>query len=137
MILRLISRLSNTRKKEERELITWFEIPSNDVSRAQKFYEYILRIKMNYEENEHYKTAFFPIYKDRIGGSIVQGPGYLPGGQGSKVFLNGHPDLQLILDRVEKAGGEILVPKSSIGKAGFFAWFKDSEGNKIALHSKK
>jgi len=125
------------RKKDERELLAWFEIPASDISRAQRFYEAIFKIKMSYEENEHYKTTFFPIHKDRVGGSIVQGPGYTPGGEGSKVYLNGYPDLQLILDKVEDAGGEILVPKSPLGTTGYFAWFKDSEGNKIALHSKK
>lgn len=124
------------RKKEERELLAWFEIPANNIARAQKFYESIFKIKMSFEENEHYKTAFFPIHKDRVGGSLVKGPGYTPGGEGSKVFLNGHPDLQIILDQVEQAGGEILVPKSPMGPSGFFAWFKDTEGNKIALHSK-
>jgi uncharacterized protein len=124
------------RKKVDRELIWWFEIPAADINRAQIFYETILRIKMTLDENEVYKTAFFPIFKDRIGGSIVQGQGYTPSGDGSKIYLNGHPDLQDILDRVESAGGKILIPKTK-SASNFYAWILDSEGNKIALFSEE
>jgi uncharacterized protein len=124
------------RKKEDRELIWWFEIPANDIHRAKLFYETILRVKMTLEENEIYKTAFFPIFKDRVGGSIVQGQGYTPSGDGSKVYLNGHPDLQEILDRVEIAGGKILLPKTK-NTSNYYAWILDTEGNKIALFSEK
>ena len=124
------------KKKADIELIWWFEIPANDIHRAKLFYEKILRMKMTFEENEVYKTAFFPIFKDRIGGSIVQGKGYTPSGDGSKIYLNGHPNLQDILDKVESAGGEILVPKTK-SASNFYAWILDTEGNKIALFSEK
>ena len=124
------------RKKVDKELIWWFEIPATDIQRAQKFYETILKMKMTFEENELYKTAFFPFFDDMIGGSIVQGNGYTPSGDGSKIYLNGHPDLQLILDEVEAAGGKILVPKTK-SPSNHFAWIMDTEGNKIALYSKE
>lgn len=122
------------RKREDAEILWWFEIPANDIKRAQKFYEQILKIKMAYEENDVYKTAFFPLYGDHIGGSVVEGTGYVPSGDGSKIFLNAHPNLQEILDRVEPAGGKVLVPESKSGR-GKYAWFLDTEGNKIALYS--
>jgi hypothetical protein len=46
-------------------------------------------------------------------------------------------DLAEPLSKVEKAGGKILLPKTSIGQNGFMAHFIDSEGNKVALHSMK
>jgi len=50
--------------------------------------------------------------------------------------LNGNPDVQIILDRIEAAGGQILVPKTEISpEYGHMAVFLDSEGNRIALHS--
>ena len=124
------------RKKVDRELIWWFEIPAFDIRRAQLFYETILRMKMEYEENDLYKTAFFPFFNDMIGGSIVEGHGYTPSGEGSKIYLNGHPNLQDILDMIPDAGGEILVQKTK-SSSNYFAWFKDTEGNKIALYSKE
>lgn len=42
------------------------------------------------------------------------------------------------LSRVEAAHGEILRPKSEIGDGhGFMALIKDTEGNRIALHSQR
>lgn len=49
---------------------------------------------------------------------------------------NAGEDLQPMLDKIEKSGGEILVPKMEISpEMGYFALFIDSEGNKIGLHS--
>ena len=45
-------------------------------------------------------------------------------------------NLQIILDKVEKNGGEIIVKKSlHADESGYYAIFIDSEGNKIGLHS--
>ena len=38
---------------------------------------------------------------------------------------------------IEKAGGKIVMPKTSIGPNGFMAQFTDTEGNKEAFHSMK
>jgi hypothetical protein len=52
------------------------------------------------------------------------------------VYLDGGNDLQDILNRVESAGGKILLPKTMISEEiGYMAIFLDSEGNKQALHS--
>ena len=32
-------------------------------------------------------------------------------------------------------GGEVLLPKTSVGEHGFCAWLRDSEGNRVGLHS--
>jgi uncharacterized protein len=41
-----------------------------------------------------------------------------------------------MLARVERAGGTSAVPKTEIGNDfGFFAYFIDTEGNKVGLHS--
>jgi predicted enzyme related to lactoylglutathione lyase len=42
------------------------------------------------------------------------------------------------LARVEDAGGKILVPKKQISEdVGYMAVFIDTEGNRVALHSRK
>jgi uncharacterized protein len=51
------------------------------------------------------------------------------------LYLNANPDVQNVLDKVEAAGGKIVVPKMEIPGYGFMAVFLDSEGNRIALHS--
>jgi hypothetical protein len=44
--------------------------------------------------------------------------------------------VQIILDRIEKTGAKIIVPKTQISpEYGYMAVFIDTEGNRIALHS--
>ena len=73
-----------------------------------------------------------------VGGAIVTGEGAVPSATGTAVFLNANPDLQVVLDRVEGAGGKILMPKTAIGmeNAGHFAMIADTEGNTVGLHSR-
>jgi len=72
-----------------------------------------------------------------IGGAIIKGDGYEPCNKGTIVYLNGGDDLQVLLDRVEAAGGKVLTPKTHITEEiGYFAFFLDTEGNKVALHSR-
>lgn len=118
--------------------INWFEIPVTDFARAKKFYETILNAEMYVMEAMGMKSAFFPadLQGGAIGGCIIQGEGYEPSIKGSLVYLNGGDDLSTQLSKVEEAGGKILMPKTSLGPNGFMAHFTDSEGNKVALHSK-
>ncbi len=120
-----------------RNYISWFEIPAVNFQQAVEFYNYIFRIEMEKNFDGNYAMAFFPA-SDGIGGAIVAGPGSTPSDTGPLLYLNGGKDLSLILNRVEKAGGRIIMPKTLINKeSGYFAIFIDSEGNKLALHSKK
>jgi len=44
-------------------------------------------------------------------------------------------DANIELDRIEKAGGKIIQPKTEINPdIGFLALFHDSAGNEIAIH---
>jgi uncharacterized protein len=118
--------------------INWFEVPAKDLSRAKSFYEKVFDTTMETMTMEAMgKTmAFFPAdLENGIGGSIASGPGYEPSEKGSLVYLTAGDDLSVPLARVEKAGGKVIVPKTSLGPNGFMAQFIDSEGNKVALHS--
>ena len=118
--------------------INWFEIPVTNFDRAKKFYEVILDAEMFAMEAMGMKSAFFPAdLQTGIGGCIIVGQGYEPSQKGSLVYLNGGEDLGVVLARVEKAGGKILLPKTAIGQNGFMAHITDTEGNKVGLHSMK
>jgi predicted enzyme related to lactoylglutathione lyase len=55
---------------------------------------------------------------------------------GPLIYLNANPDLQNALDKVEKEGGKILIPKTEISpEYGYMAVIIDTEGNRIAFHS--
>lgn len=117
--------------------LNWFEIPVLDISRAKKFYESIFEIRMEEMEMPDMKYAMFPYEpaKGKLSGGLAQSPMHTPGTTGSILYLNANPDLQLIVDRIEKAGGQITMPKTSIGENGFMAFFIDTEGNSMGLHS--
>lgn len=117
-------------------LISWFEIPAGDLSRAKKFYHTILGIEMNETEMFGMKMAFFPTDGSNVSGAIVQGEEYSPSVSGTLVYLNGGSNLEAALAKVEGAGGKVIVPKTQISpEMGYFAMFLDTEGNRIALHS--
>jgi predicted enzyme related to lactoylglutathione lyase len=113
--------------------IDWFEIPSKDFSRAMKFYNTILGEPLkDMSANFNGSYAFFPMEFPGIGGALTSEActeGHL------NIYLNAGDDLNRALDKVKSAGGEILMPKTAIGEYGFIAFIKDTEGNRIGLHS--
>jgi predicted enzyme related to lactoylglutathione lyase len=72
-----------------------------------------------------------------VGGAIVDSGGFHKPSStdGPLLYLNANPDVQNVLDKIEAAGGKIIVPKMSIGEYGFMGVLIDTEGNRIALHS--
>jgi predicted enzyme related to lactoylglutathione lyase len=120
--------------------ISWFEIPSTDLDRATRFYESIFGVTLMPMDLAQIKMRMFPIDNPEsgIGGAVVYAEGfYKPSPtDGPLIYLNGNPDVQHILDRVEAAGGSIAVPKTEISpEYGYMAVFIDTEGNRIGLHS--
>ncbi len=120
--------------------ISWFEIPATDIDRAQKFYEAVFNIQMQALDFQGIKMRMFPIDDPMkgIGGAVVDTGGFhKPSAtDGPLIYLNGNPDVQLFLDRVEAAGGKMLTPKTTISdEYGDMAVFLDTEGNRIALHN--
>jgi predicted enzyme related to lactoylglutathione lyase len=122
--------------------INWFEIPVTDTARAKKFYETIFGVKMDTREMMGMEMTFFPndmqISTGKVSGSLVKGPAHKPSMDGAVVYLNANPAIQSVIDKVEKAGGKITMPKTLINEqTGYMAFFTDTEGNRMALHAGK
>lgn len=121
--------------------IAWFEVPVDDMGRASQFYETIFSISLHKTEMEDIKMAIFPSGGEpnnfNVHGALVEGDGYIPGEDGPILYFAAGDDLLVVLNKVEKAGGEILMKKTAIGEHGFCAQFLDTEGNRVALHSMK
>lgn len=120
--------------------ISWFEIPATNLERAQKFYETIFAMNMIPMDMENIKMRIFPLddMMTQVGGAIVDSGGFHKASltDGPLIYLNGNPDVQTILNRVEAAGGKVMVPKTEISpEYGYMAVFVDTEGNRIGLHS--
>jgi hypothetical protein len=123
---------------EKMNLVNWFEIPVHDLDRAKRFYENVLGVELSRQEMGPWLMAWFPMTEGLPGatGSLVKGEGYVPSTAGSMVYFT-VADLEAALERVAANGGEVLLPKTGIGEYGFIAHFRDSEGNRAALHTPK
>ena len=120
--------------------ISWFEIPASDLDRATRFYEQIFGVSLFPLDLQNIKMRMFPIEDpmNGIGGAVVYAEGfYKPSStDGVLIYLNANPDVQNVLDRVEAAGGKVVVPKTEISpEYGFMGIIADTEGNRIGLHS--
>ena len=118
--------------------LNWFEIPVNDMNRAKKFYETVFGIQMHQMDMMGMNMAMFPSedMNGKVSGALVQSAMHKPTADGSKIYLNGNPDLGAALGKVEAAGGKVLMPKSKINdEVGYMAFFADTEGNTVGLHS--
>lgn len=116
--------------------ISLFEIPATDISRAINFYQAILDVKIEKMEMPGMEMGIFPYEGQMVTGVIMKEEGLKPSADGVTIYLNGGDNLQTILDKVEKNGGKIIVPKTPhADENGFFALFLDTEGNKLGLNS--
>jgi predicted enzyme related to lactoylglutathione lyase len=128
---------------EQTNIITWFEIPVSDIDRAKTFYETILNIEMIKRTDGNDEAVFFPFNPNviqatsgRVTGVLAKSDRNIPSGNGTVVYINASPSIQLVLDKVVQAGGKVIAPKTQI-PAGFIAIIIDSEGNKVGLHAEQ
>jgi len=118
------------------KLIHWFDIPAVDIERAGRFYRAVLDVELTHlEAPPDIVMKWFPSAERHGGGSLIQGGGRMPSADGSVVYFNAGDDLNTVLDRVEPAGGRVLVRKTGNEQSGYVAFFLDTEGNRVGLQS--
>ena len=124
----------------EQNMVAWFEIPVTDMDRAKAFYETVFNVTIAIHDLGGFIMGWFPDAPGKSGasGSLVKHEMYAPSATHGPLIYFACKDLAVELGRVETAGGEILQPKTEIGGGhGFMGLLKDTEGNRIALHSQK
>jgi len=123
-------------KKSAGNPVRWAEIPVSDMERAKTFYGKTLGL--TYQEIKMYEYNLALIKADPksfgTGGALVKGPTYTPSYDGPMVYF-GTDDIPDTLKKAEQAGGKTIQNKKPIGEYGFVAYFEDTEGNRIGLHS--
>ena len=128
--------LTNSKVKNMNSYISMFEIPASDILRAINFYQALLDIKIEKMYVEGMQMGILPYEEQMVTGVIIKANGYKPSADGITIYLNAGENLQVALDKVEKNGGKIMLPKTAhADERGYFAIFLDSEGNKMALNS--
>jgi predicted enzyme related to lactoylglutathione lyase len=117
--------------------INWFEIPVRDMRRAAAFYESLLATSVRVETLGDQTLGVFSYDEAGIGGCLLAGANApAPAASGTLVYLNAGPSLDAVLARVERLGGRIATPKTTLpGEMGCFAHIADTEGNRVGLHA--
>ena len=120
-------------------MVGWFEIPVTNMDRAEAFYNTVFKIEVQVQDFGGTLMAWFPFDEGKPGasGSLIQNPAYEPSDKkGALIYFNSE-DVNNELNRVEDAGGKVVQSKTQISPdIGYMAIFTDSEGNRIALHSR-
>lgn len=121
----------------EPSALTWFQIPSTDFRRAVNFYSALLQTELREENMNGVDEAVLPFDGTQgIGGSVTGDARLKPSMDGAVVYLKISGDLDAALDIVNTAGGQVLMPKTILGpEMGHIALIRDTEGNRIGLHS--
>ena len=121
-----------------KSLCVWFEIPVDDFDRAKKFYEKVMGLEITEQKLLDTKLGMFPSEGYANSGCISKCENHSPSKDGTLVYLNAKEGLNGVLSRVEPAGGKVLTHKTKISdEYGYMAAFLDTEGNRVALLSKK
>ena len=117
-------------------MIAWIEIPVTDLERATKFYAGVFELTFEHEDiGDGNVKSLFPA-SSGLSGALSQGPDWTPSRHGVILYFSGGDDLQVVLDRVVAAGGEIVEPKQTVdATSGFWARFRDTEGNIVGVLS--
>lgn len=115
-----------------------FEIPADNVERAQKFYSKVFGWKINPMPEMDYtilqtvdldQKTMMPKEVGAINGGMFK----RKESDDSVMVTIGVDDIDQALKGIEKAGGKTVTKKTSVGDMGFTAYFKDTEGNIVGL----
>jgi len=121
-----------------RNPVGWFEIACSDLERAKEFYSKVFGYEFQFLDMPDSPMYFFPGGEDGLGasGSLVVSEYNIPSKEGVMIYFSSE-DCNIELAKVEVAGGQISMPKMSIGEFGHIGMFIDTEGNRIGIHSMK
>lgn len=115
--------------------VIYFEIPVNDLNRAESFYKNVFGFNFEREAIDDYEMTFFPFEdtESGISGALAKGDIYKPTKEGVIIYFR-TDNIDITLQKVKEQNGIILYPKTVNEKYGFIvAEFEDSEGNRIAV----
>jgi len=118
--------------------VSHFEIPYEDPERAQKFYQEVFGWQITKFSDEGYYLAFttesnpitmMPSEPGAINGGLLKRDSTAK----NPLLVIDVPNIDDHIKKIEDAGGELIMPKVSVGDSGFFARVADTEGNVFAI----
>jgi predicted enzyme related to lactoylglutathione lyase len=115
----------------------WIDIPVLDLDRATSFYSTLLNTTVEKIADHGCEFGLLPHTEENVSGCLCVMEDRKPSQSGPLVYLNVEGRLDEAVQAAKQAGGRLLKDKEQIGPYGFRAIILDSEGNSIALYSKK
>jgi predicted enzyme related to lactoylglutathione lyase len=117
--------------------VVHFEIPFDDKQRAMKFYgdafgwrladmpqmSYVMATSVEVDDK------YMPTERGAINGGLFQRPKEAP----HPTIYVGVQSVDTAIEKVKKAGGTVVTPRTPIPGMGAFARIADTEGNVIGL----
>lgn len=117
--------------------VVHFEIPTDNLDRAKKFYQSLFGWQITDIPEMNYTIVNtvavdqenMPKEAGAINGGLMKRskPGEQP------VIVINVASVEEYLKKVEKAGGKTVMPKMQVGEMGLYARVTDTEGNVIGL----
>lgn len=119
--------------------VVHFEIPVDDVNRAKEFYGAIFEWDLqDYEMGGGTYTILQTVAVDER--QMPKEPGAINGGMMRRSAETPNPVITIQVDaiddalkKIEAGGGSVVTPRTEIPNMGWFAYFKDPEGNTMGL----
>lgn len=115
-----------------------FEIPADDPSRAQTFYEKVFGWHIISIPEMQYAMVHTGPTNDEDG--MVKKSGFINGGMLQRQEPIKNPVITINVDSIEESakkiegsGGSVIRGRMPVADMGFAAYFKDSEGNVLGL----
>lgn len=118
--------------------IVHFEIPADDQERARNFYKSAFDWQINPMPEMDYNIVITTPSDEKTG--MPSQPGAINGGMMARagelttpVITVDVESIDTALAEIERLGGSVVKPKDAIPGMGFYAYFKDTEGNVLGL----
>jgi hypothetical protein len=117
--------------------VVHFEVPADDVERAQKFYQ----DAFGWQIQPMPEMKYTMVSTTETGpDGMPSAPGAINGGMAQRADYFKNPVITISVDdiddalaTVEKLGGKTVVGRMAVGDMGFTGYFQDTEGNTVGL----
>ena len=112
--------------------IVHFDVPADNIKRAKKFYEELFDWKI---EGVPGPMEYFNISTKTEDGKEGVGGGMGQKQEGNTGITNyiGVPSVDEYLEKAQKLGAKVIMPKTTIPGFGYLAVFLDTENNTLGL----
>ena len=110
--------------------IVHIEIPTQNPTTASEFYSTVFGWKIEADAEMDY--VMFDA-GNQLGGGFPKIDGEMFKGNDLIVYID-TDDIEATLATIEAHGGKALLPKTEIPTIGWFAFFADPSGNRMALY---